>query len=93
MIAHGFAKTVNRRQKLLLMRVLIWIWNLDAYVDHLVALVQEGKVKESIIDDAARRVLKVKFELGLFDDPINTVMKIAKETVGKLEFQEVFRNG
>jgi hypothetical protein len=28
MIAHGFAKTVNRRQKLLLMRVLIWIWNL-----------------------------------------------------------------
>jgi hypothetical protein len=33
--------------------------------------------------------LKVKFELGLFDDPINTVMKIAKKkTVGKLEFQE-----
>jgi hypothetical protein len=24
----------------------------------------------------------------LFDDPINTVMKIAKKTVGKLEFQE-----
>jgi beta-glucosidase len=40
----------------------------SAYVDHLAALVQEG-VKESIIDDAARRVLKVKFELGLFDDP------------------------
>jgi beta-glucosidase len=60
----------------------------SAYVDHLVALVQEGKVKESIIDDAARRVLKVKFELGLFDDPINTVMKIAKKKQGKLEFQE-----
>jgi beta-glucosidase len=55
----------------------------SAYVDHLVALVQEGKVKESIIDDAARRVLKVKFELGLFDDPINTVMKIAKRNSGK----------
>jgi hypothetical protein len=37
------------------MRVLIWIWNLDAYVDHLVSLVQEGKVKESI-DDAAKRI-------------------------------------
>jgi beta-glucosidase len=40
----------------------------SAYVDHLVALVKEGKVKESLVD-AARRILKVKFELGLFDDP------------------------
>jgi beta-glucosidase len=67
----------------------------SAYVDHLVALVQEGKVKESIIDDAARRVLKVKFELGLFDDPINTVMKIAKKrNSGKTRIsRRCFRNG
>jgi beta-glucosidase len=32
-------------------------------------LVKEGKVKESLVDDATRRILRVKFELGLFDDP------------------------
>lgn len=39
------------------------------YVDHLKNLVEEGKVSASVIDNATRRVLKLKFELGLFDDP------------------------
>lgn len=39
------------------------------YVKELAKLVKDGKVKESLIDDAARRILRVKFELGLFDDP------------------------
>ena len=39
------------------------------YVNDLVKLVKDGKVNESLIDDAARRILRVKFELGLFDDP------------------------
>jgi beta-glucosidase len=39
------------------------------YVNDLVTLVKEGKVNESLINDAARRILRVKFELGLFDDP------------------------
>lgn len=39
------------------------------YIEHLATLVREGSVDEKIIDDAAGRILKVKFELGLFDDP------------------------
>ncbi|NDP28404.1 MAG: beta-glucosidase BglX [Flavobacterium sp.] len=39
------------------------------YVNDLVKLVKEGKVNESLIDDAVRRILRVKFELGLFDNP------------------------
>ena len=39
------------------------------YVNQLEALVKEGKVDENLIDDAVRRILKVKFELGLFEDP------------------------
>ena len=31
--------------------------------------VQEGKLTEKQIDDACRRILKAKFQLGLFDDP------------------------
>jgi len=40
-----------------------------AYVNHLKALVDSGKVDISAINDAVKRILKVKFELGLFDDP------------------------
>ncbi len=39
------------------------------YVAELTNLVKEGKVKEALVDDAVRRILRVKFELGLFDDP------------------------
>lgn len=40
-----------------------------AYIQHLARLVKEGKVKMSVIDDAVRRILRKKFELGLFADP------------------------
>ena len=39
------------------------------YVKELVQLVKKGAVKESVINDAVRRILRVKFELGLFDNP------------------------
>jgi beta-glucosidase len=39
------------------------------YVTELAKLVKEGKVKEALVDDAVRRILRIKFELGLFDDP------------------------
>jgi len=40
-----------------------------AYTRHLASQVKAGKVKESRVDEAVRRVLAKKFELGLFDDP------------------------
>jgi len=39
------------------------------YIAELTKLVKDGKVKEALVDDAVRRILRVKFELGLFDDP------------------------
>lgn len=53
------------------------------YLPYLIDLVKQGKVKESYIDDAVRRILRVKFELGLFDDPYRFLdEKREKETVG-----------
>lgn len=40
-----------------------------AFTRHLADQVKAGKVKQSVLDDAVRRVLTKKFELGLFDDP------------------------
>lgn len=42
----------------------------ERFFDNLVALVEEGEVKESRIDDAVRRILKVKLALNLFETPV-----------------------
>jgi len=41
----------------------------ECYESSLVDLVQEGKVDEALIDDAVRRILRIKFQLGIMDDP------------------------
>lgn len=41
----------------------------DAYSGHLSALAETGEIDMALIDDAVRRVLRIKFALGLFDDP------------------------
>ena len=40
-----------------------------SYTKYLAELVKEGKVKMAVIDDAVRRILRKKFEMGLFTDP------------------------
>lgn len=40
-----------------------------SFTEDVVALVKEGKIKMSRIDDAVRRILRVKFEVGLFEQP------------------------
>lgn len=39
------------------------------YIDHLEDLVKEGKVSEKTIDEAVRNILRLKFRLGLFENP------------------------
>lgn len=39
------------------------------FIQYLIAAVNEGSVSMERIDDAVRRILKVKMELGLFDNP------------------------
>jgi len=39
------------------------------YIENLPDLVREGKISEDVLDTAVRRILGVKFRLGLFDNP------------------------
>jgi beta-glucosidase len=39
------------------------------YQKKLVALVKKGTVDEAVIDDAVRRILRIKYRLGIMDDP------------------------
>nr|WP_321450622.1 beta-glucosidase BglX [uncultured Carboxylicivirga sp.] len=40
-----------------------------AYLGYLKELVESGDIDERYIDDAVRRILRIKYRLGLFDDP------------------------
>ena len=48
-----------------------WIWTCArwCYLKNLPGLVRAGKVSEARLNDAVRRVLRIKFALGLFESP------------------------
>lgn len=46
----------------------------NCYLDHLAKLVADRRVEMETIDEAVRRVLRVKFRLGLFDRPYTPTM-------------------
>jgi beta-glucosidase len=41
----------------------------SAYADHLEELVKRGIIPQKLVDDAVRRILRIKFKLGLFEKP------------------------
>ncbi len=60
------------------------------YINHLEELIADGNVDEDLIDDAVKRILKVKFELGLFEDPYKYCdSDREKRVVGSKEINEV----
>jgi beta-glucosidase len=69
MVAHGFVPDLENAARVALTAGSDMDMESSAYVAYLAALVRAGKVDEKHVDDAARRILRVKFRLGLFDDP------------------------
>lgn len=62
------------------------------YLNHLKALVEEGKVSTATIDQAVKRVLTAKYKLGLFDKPYQFFdVKREKETLLSAEHLEFAR--
>jgi beta-glucosidase len=89
MINHGYAKDSKQATEIAINAGSDMDMESNAYVENLANLVREGKVKESLIDDAAKRILRVKFELGLFKNPYKYCDEAREKiTVGKQEFQD-----
>ncbi|SHM36147.1 beta-glucosidase BglX [Chryseobacterium polytrichastri] len=69
MVPHGYAKDNKEAAEKAIIAGSDMDMESRAYMAELPKLVQEGKVDPKLIDDAARRILVKKFEMGLFDDP------------------------
>ncbi|MCC5920862.1 MAG: beta-glucosidase BglX [Cyclobacteriaceae bacterium] len=93
MIEHGVAKDLEGASELAINAGIDMDMQGGAYLNHLIELVDSGKVKESQLDEAVRRILRIKFELGLFDDPYRySNEEREKETIMKDEFIEAARD-
>ena len=60
-----------------------------SFTDHLIALVRDGEISESRIDESVRRILKLKIDLGLFEDPY--AQESLAGLVGSEDFADVSR--
>jgi beta-glucosidase len=69
MIQHGYAADKNDAALKAITAGSDMDMESRSYTANLSKLVKEGKVSEALIDDAVKRILRKKFEMGLFDDP------------------------
>jgi len=69
LVAHGVAKDEKEAAQLAISGGNDMDMVTGAYRKNLVTLVNEGKVDIKLVDDAVRRILRIKFRLGLFDNP------------------------
>lgn len=61
-------------------------YDYERFCDNLIALVKEGKVKETRINDAVTHILTLKYQLGLFDKAVYDLKEYPK--FGSKEFEQ-----
>jgi beta-glucosidase len=66
MVDHGFCEDTKDAARKSIAAGVDMEMQSSAFADHLEALVAEGAVPQKLVDNAARRILGIKFRLGLF---------------------------
>lgn len=79
MVAHGYCKDNKEAAEKAILAGSDMDMESNAYRFNLAQLVAENKVPMSIVDEAVKRILRKKFELGLFDDPFKFCNKERQE--------------
>ena len=69
MIAHGFSRDLKHTAEQAVNAGVDMDMMSYGFIQYIEELVKEGKISEKEIDRAVRNILKLKFELGLFENP------------------------
>ncbi len=69
LIVHGFCESPQEAARLAAEAGVDMDMMSSAFVDFMPTLVREGQMSEQVLDTMARRVLTLKFQLGVMDDP------------------------
>jgi beta-glucosidase len=93
MIQHGFVKDKYEAAEVAIKAGNDMDMESRSYTENLAKLVSDGRVPVEMIDNAVRRILKKKFEMGLFDDPFRfSNAEREKNTMNKPEYQAAARD-
>ena len=79
MVAHGYCNDNKEAAEKAILAGSDMDMESNAYRFNLAQLVAENKVPMSVVDEAVKRILRKKFELGLFDDPFKFCSKERQE--------------
>ncbi len=91
-VAHGAAKNYEEAAQKAITAGLDMDMEGESYLKFLAKLVQEKKVSEATLNQAVRNILRVKFRLGLFDNPFKYIDEAReKETMLKPEHRALAR--
>ncbi len=71
-VDHGLAEEKRDAAKQAILAGMDMDMSSNSYAEYLKNLVERGEVPERVLDEAAADVLRIKFELGLFDNPYQT---------------------
>ena len=55
----------------------------------IIAAVKSGDISEERVDDAVTRIIKVKLDEGIFEDPFGEKLETAQKEVGSREYREL----
>jgi beta-glucosidase len=91
-VAHGAVKNYEEAAQKAITAGLDMDMEGESYPKFLTKLVQEKKISEATLNQAVRNVLRVKFKLGLFDNPFKYIDESReKETMLKPEHRALAR--
>ena len=62
-----------------------------AYLKHLKELVKENKISLEQIDNSVRRIVRLKFRLGLFDKPYTSIVSEEKRVLNHDDIEQVLK--
>jgi beta-glucosidase len=86
LVNHGVAADLKDAARLAILAGVDIDMESGAYTNHLAELVEEGVVPLAVVDEAARRVLRLKFSLGLFEHPF-TDEKLSTQIILRDDFR------
>lgn len=69
MVSHGFAKDLKHATEIAVNAGVDMDMMSFGFINYVEELLKEGKIEQKTIDEAVRNILKLKYRLGLFDNP------------------------
>lgn len=81
LVIHGIAEDARAAAKLAIEAGVDIDMVSSAYIEHLADLIRSGEVEERLVDEAVMRILNLKNDLGLFENPFKYIDESGEQEV------------